>query len=136
MGAEAFSRNLKKRISPDVTRPTRPISIHHAQGRWIYQAHEALHRAGRYLRHLGGLQGGVCQETVGLPQGEKPPGPGEQAVLHSRQEDGEGLWHREVTVFLHDQVSVSAPDSLAGPGMILSSQWILEVSDVWFYAYL
>ncbi len=31
------------------------------------------------------------QAVVGLHQEEQPPGPGEQAVLHTRQEDGQGI---------------------------------------------
>ena len=49
------------------------------------------------------------EAAVGLPQEEQSPGSGEQAVLHSRQEDGQGLWHRENEVLLHDQVSHTPP---------------------------
>ena len=35
----------------------------------------------------------MCEATVGISQEEQPPGLGEQAVLYSRQEDGQGLWN-------------------------------------------
>ena len=31
------------------------------------------------------------QAPVGLPEEEQPPGPRKQAVLHPRQEDGQGM---------------------------------------------
>lgn len=37
------------------------------------------------------FQSWVHQAVVGLHQEEQPPGPGEQAVLHTRQEDGQGI---------------------------------------------
>merc|ERR1712241_722628 len=35
------------------------------------------------------------EASVGLPQGEQAPGPGEQAVVHPGQEDGGYLWQGE-----------------------------------------
>ena len=44
------------------------------------------------------------QAIVGLPQEAQPPGPREQAVLHPRQEDGQGFRLRPHPRLRHDQV--------------------------------
>merc|ERR1712029_390456 len=65
-----------------------------AQGRWTYCTHEGEPRASGHHRHEGGFQGPMREAPVGLPEGAQPPRPREQAVLHARQEDGQGLRHR------------------------------------------
>ncbi len=54
------------------------------------QAHEAEPRAGRRCWQEGGLPRRVHQAAVGLHQEAQPPGPREQAVLHTRRQDGKG----------------------------------------------
>ena len=51
----------------------------------------------------------MCEATVGISQEEQPPGLGEQAVLYSGQEDGQGLWNWEDAMLCHDQVLDSSP---------------------------
>ena len=46
----------------------------------------------------------VCQETLGLLEGEGSAGPREQAVVHPRRNDGSHLWRREDQVLQHVQV--------------------------------
>merc|ERR1712154_117820 len=48
------------------------------------------------------------EASVGLPQGEQAPGPREQAVVHSRQEDGTHIWQGEAEGFWNGQTSQRA----------------------------
>ena len=41
----------------------------------------------------------VCQETLGLLEGERSAGPREQTVVHPWRHDGSHLWRREDQVF-------------------------------------
>jgi len=90
---EVESENLKPPKSSEIYQD--------AQGRWTYCTHEGQPGAGRHHRREGGLQGPMRQAPVGLPQGTQPPRPGEQAVLHTRQKDGQGLRQRTYAC-IHD----------------------------------
>merc|ERR1712177_26654 len=97
------------------TTKTLPTSItptqsrHHAEGSRSDQAHEAQHRAGRHRREEGGVSRRVHQAAVGLHQEAQPPGPREQAVLHPRQEDGQGVRRRPHPRLRHGQVPLQPP---------------------------
>merc|ERR1712088_155733 len=71
--------------------PITKLRHQNAEGSRTHQAHEAQRRAGRHRREEGGVEGRLHQAAVGLHQEEQPSGPREQAVLHPRQEDGQGL---------------------------------------------
>merc|ERR1711973_1067230 len=91
-----------------------------AQRRWTYCTHEGQPGAGRHHRREGGLQGPMRQAPVGLPQGTQPSRPGEQAVLHTRQKDGQGLRKRTYAC-IHD-VEVLVQPSGEDRGVRFSTQ--------------
>ena len=61
------------------------------------------------------------QAIVGLPQEEQPPRPREQAILHPRQEDGQGFRQRSYPRLRHGQVPLR---SLVLSAIIYSSSWL------------
>merc|ERR1739842_131090 len=89
--------------------PITKLRHQNAEGSRTHQAHEAQRRAGRHRREEGGVEGRVHQAAVGLHQEAQPAGPRKQAVLHPRQEDGQGLRRRPHPRLRHGQVSFRPP---------------------------
>ena len=59
---------------------------------------------------LAGVAASGDQEVVGIPQGKELAGPYQQAVLHSWQNYGGNLWHKEAEVFRDVQAPQGAFD--------------------------
>merc|ERR1712024_229373 len=95
--------------------PITKLRHQNAEGSRTHQAHEAQRRAGRHRREEGGVEGRVHQAAVGLHQEAQPAGPREQAVLHPRQEDGQGLRRRPHPRLRHGQVPFRPPLLISQP---------------------
>merc|ERR1712117_454478 len=80
-----------------------------------HRTQEAQRWARRHRRQEAGLPRRAHEAPLGLHQEEQPPGPRQQAVLHPRQEDGQGLWLGEDARLRHGQVHWTPPLLGSGP---------------------
>merc|ERR1712158_295399 len=75
----------------DAFHSTLSNSNRHNAWRRTHRTQEAQPRARRHRRQEGGVPRRAHEASLGLHQEEQPAGSRQQAVLHPRQEDGQGL---------------------------------------------
>ena len=81
-----------------------------------------------YLSHKMKLSSAVCQETLGLLEGEQAPGPPEQAVVHPWRNHGSHLRRGEDQGLLDDEVPEGASHQ---PGEVICPHVFRKIGSNW-----